>query len=153
MAGRGAGGAAATTGSCVDVSAAAAATAATHVWHRGRCAWRAHLRAGVHRRTADAAGIRLRDMRRHRGPRRRCGGEAGSFMPAGHRLRRAGEGAVRAVYMRDPPLLGGSGTANVGETLLPGYTWRDACACPTFGDACACPTFGDGRARLRSAKA
>jgi len=70
-------------GSGVDVRGAAA-----HMWHRGRCTWRAHLRGCVHRRPTDTADVRLHDMRGHRGPRRRRGGEAGCFMPAGHRLQR-----------------------------------------------------------------
>jgi hypothetical protein len=140
MAGRSASGrAAANTGSGVDARRAAA----THMRHRGRCAWRAHLCASVHRRAADTADVRLRDTRRYRRPRCRRGGEAGRFMPAGHRLLRAGEGSVGAVHMRHPSL-GGLRTANVGETLLARYAGRDAGACPSLGD---------GRARLRSAEA
>ena len=102
MAGRTSGGrATAATGSGVDMRGAAATRG-----HRGRCTWRAHLRVRVHRRATATADVRLRDMRGHRGPRRRCGGEAGCFMPAGHRLLRAGEGSVRAVDMRDPSLGG-----------------------------------------------
>ena len=118
--------AAANMGSGVDVRGAAA-----HMWHRGRCTWRAHLRVCVHRRPTDTADVRLRDMRGHRGPRRRRGGEAGCFMPAGHRLQRPREGSVRTVHMRHSSL-GGLGTANVGRTLVASYAWRDAGACPSF---------------------
>jgi hypothetical protein len=133
MAGRTSSGrAAANTGSGVDMRGAASTR-----WHRGRCTRRAHLRVRVHRRATETADVRLRDTRGHRGPGRRCGGEAGCFMPAGHRLLRAGEGSVRAVDMRDPSL-GGLPTANVGEALLASYGWRDVGACPSLGDGRAC---------------
>src|SRR6266851_9483171 len=130
--------AAANTGSGVDVRGGAA----THMGHRGRCTRRAHLRVRVQRATATA-DVRLRNMRGHRGPGRRCGGEAGCLLPAGYRLLRAGEGSVRVVHMRHPSLVG-LRTANVGEAPLASYAWRDAGTCPSLGD---------GRARLRSAEA